>query len=465
MAQEQLMEAYKAAVQAHQEQDLSTALAKYREVLKLNPGIAAVHNNVAAILLSQGEKRSAEMSWRMAVRLKSDYAEAHFNLAVLLSEKSDDDLKEAEEHCKLAIDHKENYTSAYHLMGNILMSLGRQVEAAQWYARAEGGAAAAAASGASSEGAPRDFRWDGVEVGHERRLQLPDGTSWVMRTLSLRPLVFLVPSFLSPAECERLIALARPRLKKSLVMGDASGSERTSESVFLGAAEDGLLPELQRRLAALAQLPLARVQASEDLQLVHYSAGATFGMHHDSSAFLPRYMTAFYYLSEVEQGGETAFPAADGAMSPDEAMALREPAAEGSGLVVKPELGAALLWYNHDAEGRLDPAAVHAGCRVHAGEKWGANHWVRLGQAPPPAAAATTGKPAGARRQPPGGALEEEEEEECDAGGDTGGGSGKNAAKNKKKKEKAAAKKRASTAGGGDPEPAAAAVGEAAEVS
>ena len=138
------MEAYKAAVQAHQEQDLSTALAKYREVLKLNPGIAAVHNNVAAILLSQGEKRSAEMSWRMAVRLKSDYAEAHFNLAVLLSEKSDDDLKEAEEHCKLAIDHKENYTSAYHLMGNILMSLGRQVEAAQWYARAEGGAAAAA---------------------------------------------------------------------------------------------------------------------------------------------------------------------------------------------------------------------------------------------------------------------------------------------------------------------------------
>ena len=36
-----------------------------------------------------------------------------------------------------------------------------------------------------------------------------------------------------------------------------------------------------------------------------------------------------------------------------------------------------VLFYNHDAEGKLDPAAVHAGARVLKGEKWGANHWVR----------------------------------------------------------------------------------------
>ena len=111
-------------------------------------------------------------------------------------------------------------------------------------------------------------------------------------------------------------------------------------------------------------------------------------------------MTANYYLSDVESGGETAFPAADGAMSPAEAMALREPAAEGVGLVVRPERGAALLWYNHDADGQIDPAAVHAGCRVLAGEKWGANHWVRLSAQPPAAAAAPAGEP---------------EQKECDA--------------------------------------------------
>lgn len=36
------MAVYKAAVTAHQSQDLTTALDKYQEVLKLNPGIAAV---------------------------------------------------------------------------------------------------------------------------------------------------------------------------------------------------------------------------------------------------------------------------------------------------------------------------------------------------------------------------------------------------------------------------------------
>ena len=142
MAQEQLMNAYKAAVAAHQQQDLDTALSRYLEVLSLNPGIAPVHNNVAAIRLSRGEKTDAEKHWRTAVRLKPEYAEAQYNLAVLLSEKSDAELAEAERHCRLAIEHKEQYTSAYHLMGNILMSAGRQPEAAEWYARASSTAGA-----------------------------------------------------------------------------------------------------------------------------------------------------------------------------------------------------------------------------------------------------------------------------------------------------------------------------------
>ena len=260
---EDLMTVYKAAVAAHQRHDLDEALVNYRKVIKLNPGIAAVHNNVAAILLSRGEKRSAEMSWRMAVRLKPEYAEAHYNLAVLLSEKSDEDLAEAEKHGLLAIKHKEEYPSAFHLMGNICMSLQRQQEAAAWYAQAEGGAAAVAmpAATASSSSSSSDFRWDGVEVGHVRTVDGPDGEQWQLRTLSMRPLAFMVEHFLSGAECERLIELARPRLKTSLVMGDASASERTSSSVFLGASEDGLLSTLQRRLAALAALPPVRAAA------------------------------------------------------------------------------------------------------------------------------------------------------------------------------------------------------------
>ena len=78
-----------------------------------------------------------------------------------------------------------------------------------------------------------------------RTLQLPGGSSWTMRTLSPRPLSFLVDGFLSDDECERLISLARPKLKGSLMMGNATGGERTSSSVFLQAVEDGLLGALQ----------------------------------------------------------------------------------------------------------------------------------------------------------------------------------------------------------------------------
>ena len=70
--------------------------------------------------------------------------------------------------------------------------------------------------------------------------------------------------------------------------------------------------------------------------MVHYEPGATFSMHHDSSSFNGRLLTAFYYLNEVGDGGETAFPAADGAMSAEEAMGVADPAAAGSGVVVTP---------------------------------------------------------------------------------------------------------------------------------
>lgn len=455
MANEELMRSYQAAVDAHRAHDLPAALTSYRRVIALQPGIAAVHNNVAAILLAQGDKAGAEASWRTAVSLKADYAEAQYNLAVLLSEKGDEYLGEAKQYCELALRHREAYSSAHHLLGNILSSQGQPDAAARHYAEAEAiasgraptngpAASSASAASASSSAAQSAFRWDGVEVGHSRRLELPDGASWTMTTLSLTPLVFRVDGFLSEAECERIIQLAEPKLQGSLVMGDARAAERTSRSVFLGAAEDGLLHELQRRLAALVQLPLAEVQRSEDLQVVHYGRGDTFGMHHDSSAFHPRFLTAFYYLNEVRRGGETAFPAANGAMAPDEAMALKEPASDASGLVVAPVRGSALLFYNHDGEGALDPTAVHAGCRVLEGEKWGANHWVRLGPSPQEPARADG------------------------AGGDgetdqSASAAGKNAAKNRKKRDKAKQKRDAekASAGGLEEPPAGALPGSA----
>ena len=439
--QQLLMMHYQAAVDAHRSHNLHAALASYQEVIAINPGIAAVHNNVAAILLSQGKKLDAEASWRKAIKLKPEYAEAHYNLAIILSERGDEHLSEAQQLCELAIAHKDGYAAAHHLLGNILSSLQRPDDARTHYQLAEGlaGGGSTPSGGGAPAAAPlavASFRWEGVEIGHVRTLELPDGTRCEMETLALQPLVFRVDHFLTADECDRIVALARTRLKGSLVMGDASKAERTSSSVFLGAAEDALLPELQRRLAALTNLPLPQVERSEDLQVVHYSTNTTFSMHHDSSKFHSRLLTAFYYLNDVPRGGETAFPAADKAMTPGEAMKLAEPAAHGLGLIVKPRRGSALLFYNHDESGAVDPTAVHAGCRVLEGEKWGANHWILVNAAPsaPPAAnsaarEATVAEP-GAEAAEPG----------TETGGDTPS-TGKNAAMNKKKREKAKLKK------------------------
>ena len=53
-----------------------------------------------------------------------------------------------------------------------------------------------------------------------------------------------------------------------------------------------------------------------------------------------------------------------------------------SNLVVKPEKGKAVLWYNHYVRkesgwlGQVDFRSFHGGCGVVKGEKWIANNWI-----------------------------------------------------------------------------------------
>ena len=387
------MSAYQSAVDAHRRNHLGEALSYYRKVISIQPAIAAVHNNVAAILLQQGDKAEAEASWRTAIELKPEYAEAHFNLAVLLSERADAlAVQNAKTHCERALKERPMYVAAHHLMGNILVSSNQPKEAQRHYAMAEAIAASSAEQSAdASEGGGVDIeaaaasakcsRLDGVEVGHSREVTIDEGVVRTLTTLAIRPLVVIIEHYLTDDECEALILQARPQLQRSLVMGGALGeTERSSESVWLSAAVNPLLQTLQRRLASLVGLPIEQIQASEDLQIVHYSSGDTFALHHDSSSFQPRLLTAFYYLNDVEMGGETHFPAAEGPTAAIEAATTGggDSGITEGGLAVRPKKGSCLLFYNHHEDGTLDPAAVHSGVRVTAGEKWAANHWVAL---------------------------------------------------------------------------------------
>lgn len=55
-------------------------------------------------------------------------------------------------------------------------------------------------------------------------------------------------------------------------------------------------------------------------------------------------------------------------------------------VVVKPEKGKAVLWYNHRVDnntgwmGQLDQYSFHGGCDVRRGTKWIANNWISLSE-------------------------------------------------------------------------------------
>merc|ERR1711957_434100 len=98
-----------------------------------------------------------------------------------------------------------------------------------------------------------------------------------------------------------------------------------------------------------------------------YEEGQFYATHHDAAATResnpsgPRILTFFLYLSDVEEGGETAFP-------------------DLGPLVVPPRKGSAILWPSvlDEAPDRVDFRTRHEARPVKKGVKYAANLWVHL---------------------------------------------------------------------------------------
>eukprot|EP00638_Chattonella_subsalsa_P018920 CAMPEP_0117889698 /NCGR_PEP_ID=MMETSP0950-20121206/22773_1 /TAXON_ID=44440 /ORGANISM="Chattonella subsalsa, Strain CCMP2191" /LENGTH=257 /DNA_ID=CAMNT_0005748591 /DNA_START=332 /DNA_END=1105 /DNA_ORIENTATION=- len=106
-----------------------------------------------------------------------------------------------------------------------------------------------------------------------------------------------------------------------------------------------------------------------------------------SNCRLCRYATILFYLNDVTEGGETAFPLANNISYDihkfrEEHLVNLQRFCSKANLIVKPEKGKIILWYNHfvDEEtgglGALDELTWHGGCPVLQGEKWVANFWI-----------------------------------------------------------------------------------------
>ncbi|CAN0924404.1 Probable prolyl 4-hydroxylase 4 [Linum grandiflorum] len=142
--------------------------------------------------------------------------------------------------------------------------------------------------------------------------------------LSWHPRAFLYKGFLSDAECDHLIELARDSLEKSMVADDESGKSieseiRTSSGTFLSKA----------------QVLLLNVAAEFSY--------CCFGLMDEVVTAIEQRIATWTFLP-----------------------------------VVKPEKGDALLFFSLHPDATTDPASLHGSCPVIEGEKWSATKWIHV---------------------------------------------------------------------------------------
>eukprot|EP00873_Tetraselmis_striata_P014068 jgi/Tetstr1/434332/TSEL_023438.t1 len=215
-----------------------------------------------------------------------------------------------------------------------------------------------------------------------RPAAVPSGSSepWI-ETVSWEPRAFVFHNFLSEEECDHIVELADPVMERSTVVG-AGGKGvqdgiRTSSGTFIPRKVDDVITSVEERIARYTHIPLAH---QEDIQVLKYEDGQKYGAHYDSLVDgSPRIATVLMYLSDVEEGGETAFPKA---WASEKYM---DPATQGAGswspcakpyVSARPKKGDALLFYSLNPDLKQDMFSFHTGCPVIAGTKWSATAWI-----------------------------------------------------------------------------------------
>ena len=459
----------------HKNGELEQAMIGYKALLDYDLNAqttSTICSNAGAIAMSTGDYSLAREWFKKGIEAMPDNPTTHYNLAITLTSKlheHEDALRHLEVAAKLGYD----MVKVNHLKGNILQDLGRADEAQQCYANAELSSSSSssssvnAGSGSSTKPPespkPLPFKIKGSYRGQRLADVTVEGVSYHMECLSSRPLVFYVNGLVTDDEANEIMSKSRDKLEQSLVMGGQIVYEKSNvsegisddskaqklEDVELESVEkdpyrlsynawlpqDDLLLRIQERIAALTGIDRNYIRSnSEELQVVKYPRGGRFKVHHDSSSFHPRLMTALFYLNDVSSAGEfgvgggggTWFPFAhddtydneDGSfqLTTEEAIndAINSLPTEinqedgKNGIVVMPKKGDAIIFFNHrldDDALPLDSRAVHAGLPVGRNdsvekhfsddnnrkinssnnvghtktlEKWVANYWIGL---------------------------------------------------------------------------------------
>ena len=200
------------------------------------------------------------------------------------------------------------------------------------------------------------------------KIRILDRDVTVLSTMK-HPRIIVLGGFLSDDECDKMIALAGPRMARSETVDNQTGgsevnASRTSRGMFFERGETGVIDRVEKRIAAMLGWP---VQNGEGLQVLHYKPGAEYKPHYDyfdpvhpgSASILKRggqrVGTLLMYLNTPKKGGGTIFP--------------------DIGFEVAPIKGNA-CFFSYD-RAHVNTKSLHGGSPVIEGEKWVATKWLR----------------------------------------------------------------------------------------
>lgn len=190
------------------------------------------------------------------------------------------------------------------------------------------------------------------------------------------PDIRLLKNFLSKEECDYIIKLGDPYIKRSEVCGKSGSTankNRTSMTSHIGKKfitqekKDKILWDVMLRASKYCKKP---VQNIEHIQLVKYTKGQFFKPHYD---YLDR--NIIHYKNNIEKNGQREFTFF---------VYLTDVPENVGGTTYFPRInkhfvckkGDSLFWSNMK-DGKEDTRMLHGGTELLEGVKYGLNIWVR----------------------------------------------------------------------------------------
>ena len=181
-------------------------------------------------------------------------------------------------------------------------------------------------------------------------------------------------NLLTPEECDLLINISKPLIKKSDVMSEEKYDKiRTSSHCFLNKNNHNktvnkIISKIDNIIYEKLKIP---IENYEDLQVVNYKHDQKYNEHWDACIKGHiceqdkkkmggyRFATFIIYLNDNFKQGETNFPKKK--------------------IKIKPKKGKGVLFFNlNDDYTDVRINSLHAGLPPKNGEKWMCNKWIRL---------------------------------------------------------------------------------------